>query len=90
MLEMKPLSHILGIDDKKGFDLTRNASDKEYVVSDIYIIGKHEVARIRSETSCPDMAEHWWGCRRCEERVKNRDEFKEMDCHDCDCKFCTV
>lgn len=87
---MKALRQILGVDDKKGFNLRRNASDKEYVVSEVHIIGKHEVARIRAETSCPDMAQHWWMCRRCDEKIKQRDGFKEMDCHECNCEFCNI
>lgn len=86
---MKPIKHILGIDDKKGFDLRRRAGHREYVVSDVHIIGYHEVARIKEED---EITQHWWKCRRCGERSKERDYFKGsmITCHNCNCDFCEI
>ena len=57
----------------------------------VYIVGKHEL--IRFEERGHYTSNYGYKCKRCGERQyvnlsRAKEKFEEINCHDCNCKYC--
>lgn len=54
----------------------------------VYIVNGHEIRQANNWDGISPACDTFYVCWKCGKDADTRGEFEEIDCHDCNCRFC--